>query len=130
VRGAKRELSVVSDTTGQALTTKKKRKAPKTAFKPGVEWRGNAKGRPIGARNRFSEEYVNDFHDVWRRMGKAAIEELAVERPLDFVRIGAMILSKQVDQSEDQTGGFLEVLKALGRASRPRDREPITIEHA
>jgi hypothetical protein len=111
----------VSDTTGRALTTKKRRKAPKTAFKPGAEWCGNAKGRPIGARNRFSEQYVNDFHDVWRRRGKAAIEQLADERPGDFVKIGAAILSKQGDFNQEQSDGFLEVLIALGRASRSRD---------
>ena len=63
---------------------------------------------------------------MWRTHGKRAIQQLAAKRPGDFVRIGATILSKQVDLSEDHAGGFLEVLEALRRASR----RPITIEHA
>jgi hypothetical protein len=46
---------------------------------------------------------------------------LAAKRPVDFVKIGATILSKQVDFNQDQENPFLEVLKALGRASRSRE---------
>ena len=97
------------------------RRGPGRLFKPGAEWRGNAAGRPPGARNRYSEDYLNDFHDVWRRRGKAAIEELAEERPGDFVRIGAAILTKQGEYNQEHADGFLEVLVALGRASRSRE---------
>ena len=99
------------------------------AWKPGVS--GNPAGRPPGARNRFSEQYVNDFHDVWRTHGKKAIQELAAKRPSDFVRIGAAILTKHGEYNQEHTDGFLEVLVALGRASRSRDiaaRREITLE--
>ena len=102
-------------------TAKKVRRGPGRPFKPGAEWRGNAAGRPPGARNRYSEDYLNDFHDVWRTHGKKAIVQLATKRPGDFVKIGAAILSKQGDFNQEQSDGFLEVLIALGRASRSRD---------
>ena len=102
-------------------TAKKVRRGPGRPFKPGAEWRGNAAGRPPGARNRYSEDYLNDFHDVWRTHGKKAIQELAAKRPSDFVRIGAAILTKHGEYNQEHADGFLEVLVALGRASRSRE---------
>jgi hypothetical protein len=89
------------------------------AWKPGQS--GNPAGRPLGARNRYSEDYINDFHDVWRTHGKKAIQKLAAKRPGDFVKIGATILSKHGEFNQDQADSFLEVLQYLGRASRSKE---------
>jgi hypothetical protein len=115
---------------GDAVNTgrKQRKKLPGRPFEKGVS--GNPAGRPPGARNRYSEEYINDFHDVWRTHGKKAIVQLATKRPADFVRIGAAILSKQAGEyDQENADSFLGVLVALGRASRSRDDIPaITLE--
>lgn len=67
---------------------------------------GNPKGRPKGSRNKFAEQFLSDFLADWENHGAAAIVAMREESPKDYVKIGAMILPKQVEV----TVGELEAL--------------------
>ena len=46
-------------------------------FQPGQS--GNPAGRPLGARNRLAETFLEDIYAVWRQHGRKAVEKLAIE---------------------------------------------------
>ena len=60
---------------------------------------GNAggPGRPRGARNKFSEAYVEDVFASWKKGGKKVIEKVMKERPDVYLRVVAQLLPKDLD---------------------------------
>jgi hypothetical protein len=111
------------DSTGQ-LVVPRKPKGPgreSTQFKPGAEWRGNARGRPKGVKNEINREFLLAVQAEWMKHGKAAIAKMRTRNPARFVEMVARLLPKEHSVDEDQADGFLEVLVALGRASRSRE---------
>jgi hypothetical protein len=69
-------------------------KQPGQPWKPGQS--GNPAGRPKGSRNKFSEEFINDFYADWLAGGADAIRRTREERPSDYLKVAVAILPKQV----------------------------------
>ncbi len=61
--------------------------------------KGNAggPGRPMGARNKFSEAYVEDVFASWKKNGKKVIEKVMKERPEVYLKIVAQLITKDID---------------------------------
>ena len=61
--------------------------------------KGNAggPGRPMGARNKFSEAYVEDVFASWKENGKKVIEKVMKERPEVYLKIVAQLITKDID---------------------------------
>jgi hypothetical protein len=57
---------------------------------------GNPAGRPKGSRNKFSEQFIDDFYADWLAGGAEAIRRAREERPSDYLRVAVTILPKQV----------------------------------
>lgn len=64
-------------------------------FAPGVS--GNPNGRPKGARTKLSEDFCQALLDDFSENGADAIRLMRAERPGDYAKMIAGILSKEVD---------------------------------
>src|SRR3974377_1486634 len=64
-------------------------------YKPGQS--GNPKGRPKGSRNKLSEEFFRDLCDAWQAFGEPALMTAALTHPLEFVRVVAQLMPKDVE---------------------------------
>jgi len=64
-------------------------------FKPGKS--GNPKGRPKGSRNKLSEDFFRDLSEAWQAFGKPALMTAAWTHPVEFVRVVAQLMPKDVD---------------------------------
>lgn len=64
-------------------------------FKPGQS--GNPDGRPKGSRNKLSTNFLNDCLEAWNNNGKAALRDMATEKPADFAKMVAGIIPKEFD---------------------------------
>jgi hypothetical protein len=64
---------------------------------------GNPAGRPIGARGRFSQQFIADLSDAWAEHGATALARTAKEYPDRFVGICAHLIPKDVQVSISAT---------------------------
>ena len=62
-----------------------------TQFKVG---QSGGPGRPKGARNRFSEDYVEAFAADFEEHGVAVIKRIRVEQPAVYLKLAAMLVPK------------------------------------
>ena len=62
---------------------------------------GNPAGRPKGSRNKFSEQFVDDFYADWLAGGADAIRRTREDRPSDYLKVAVAILPKQVKVEHD-----------------------------
>ena len=59
----------------------------------------NPKGRPVGSRCKFQEDYFRHFHDLWQRRGAEVLEELAND-PKALAYLAGSHMTKQVEIAE------------------------------
>ena len=53
-------------------------------------------GRPPGAKNKLSEDFIEDFHEAWLEGGKKALKHMAENDPSGFVKCAAGLMPKDV----------------------------------
>ena len=95
---------------------------------------GNPNGRPVGARGRFSERFVNDIADAWGKYGAAIVEQMATTEPVRFAELCARLIPKDVQVSltarlpgnlePDEWTALLELLGAVRTALPGDQRKP------
>ena len=82
-----------------AESTEQNRRMAKAAhlapyqFKPGHC--GNPSGRPLGARNKLSETFLEDVYAAWQEHGKQALDTMAENDPGAFVKVAASLMPRE-----------------------------------
>ena len=84
-----------ADAADSDSTVRKHRQRGLIPWKPGQS--GNPKGRPRGSRNKLSEEFFRDLCDAWQAFGKPALMTAAWTHPIEFVRVVAQLMPKDVE---------------------------------
>jgi hypothetical protein len=70
-------------------------------------------GRPVGSRNKLSEEFLRDLHLAWTTHGSAVLDRIITDRPeILFLAMTKLALVHPVEQSQPQEFDY-----------RPRPRE-------
>jgi hypothetical protein len=64
---------------------------------------GNPSGRPKGARNKLTEDFLSDVLDQWQVSGKQAIVDMIAEKPGDFVKMVAGLVPKEATLNVNNT---------------------------
>jgi len=87
----------------------KKQPVPRglTPWKPGQS--GNPAGRPVGARNRFAEQFCKDLADKWEACGADVIDKVVADDPAKFLSICAGLIPRELALTlEARTPGGLD----------------------
>jgi len=96
---------------------------PKTGlFKQGHS--GNPQGRPVGARCKLQEAFLEDLQASWEQHGKNVIETVIADRPQDYLKVVANLLPRDVNlnlnENTDLTDAqLIERIRRLDAAIGP-----------
>jgi hypothetical protein len=128
---------MTAEPNAEPETTGKQRADYATRFKPGNP------GRPKGSRNALGEDFLKALHDSFKTGGIAAIEACRDGDPVQYVKIIASILPKELnvklDAFEEMTDDELidrirtlegAVNAALGRTGETTDGAKAPDRHA
>ena len=69
---------------------------------------GNPAGRPVGARGRFSQQFVENMRASWERHGAAVMDRVAAEYPDRYLGIAAHLVPKEVTATIEAGHGGLD----------------------
>lgn len=82
---------------------------------------GNPGGRPVGARNRVTADFLRELADHFATEGRRAIERMCEEDPSAYVKVVASLLPKEATVSAQLFGATLsddELITAIGLIER------------
>jgi hypothetical protein len=90
-----------------------------TLFRPGAEWRGNAKGRPPGSRNKISELFIDDLYAAWREHGPDIIRYSIVKNPVAVLQAVSQLVPKDFQVRVEAGESFRTLLQAINSGTLP-----------
>ena len=97
-------------------------KQAETQFKPGQS--GNPKGRPLSARNKLGEQFLEALQQDFEEHGVAAIQVVRAEKPDQYLKVIASLMPKDINLNVNQFDGMtddelVERIRALDATLRP-----------
>lgn len=92
----------------------------------------NGGGRPKGSRNRLGEQFLDDLYALWETDGVAALKQARDEKPMEFVKMVAGLLPKELlvlkdpisEMSDEEIAGALDILRGMVAGSGERAHKP------
>lgn len=85
---------------------------------------GNPNGRPKGSRNKLGEAFLDALHQDFSEHGQAAIVQVRIEKPDQYLKVIASILPRDLnvnintnDEMTDEQ--LIERIRSLDAAIRP-----------
>lgn len=72
-------------------------------FQPGQS--GNPSGRPLGARNKLSEDFLQALSEDFAAHGKAAITKTRDEKPDQYLKVIASLMPRDVNLTVNEFEG-------------------------
>src|SRR5258708_6772034 len=91
----------------------------KGRFLPGNSGFG---GRPLGSRNKFSNQYIDDFYEVWQQEGKSALIRAARQSPARYIAVAAALIPQHFKVEQEHTIAGLSVEELRERLKEARAR--------
>jgi hypothetical protein len=88
---------------------------------PYKKWKGNAKGRPKGARHKIAVRFLEEFLEVWTVEGKNALYKMAREYPEKFVTVAASLIPKHDLEDIEDRGLTINLVKHILPDQRSSD---------
>ena len=96
--------------TAAAATTAKKQPRGRP-FRPGQS--GNLKGRPKGARNRLSTQFLEALETDFNQAGPQAIAVVREKKPEVYMRVVADLLPKEANMNVEAGEAFVELWRRI-----------------
>jgi Family of unknown function (DUF5681) len=91
---------------------------PAHLWKPGQS--GNPNGRPVGAKQRLSEDFVEALLKDFCQHGASAIEACRVEKPEAYLTVISRVLPKDVNLKSDASEAFVKIWEAIANGLAER----------
>src|SRR5438132_1428685 len=103
-------------------------------FQRGVPSDGNGGGRPAGSRNKLQARFLADLLADYETHGAGAIKICRVEKPVEYLKIIASILPKElivdqgvlVDLSDEELSSYVGLLQRMQMAKLPAEESEAT----
>lgn len=80
-------------------------------FAPGTS--GNPGGRPMGARQRLSEDFINALSDDFAKHGVAVVQQVREEKPVAYLELVAALMPKNVNVEHSGASAFAALWDAI-----------------
>jgi hypothetical protein len=90
---------------------------------------GNPKGRPIGAKAVFSQDFIRNVHEAWQQHGAPALNMVAQTDPAAFLKVCASLMPRDVaigisaDVRVEHAVSALEAYRLLKQTSTTKLRQ-------
>ena len=92
-------------------------------WKPGQS--GNPMGRPKGSKNKISEKFLENLQDNWEKHGIGALEKAAENDPMQYVKMVASLVPRELKQETSINISFIEALKQINQSETELLNEPV-----
>ena len=92
-------------------------------WKPGQS--GNPMGRPKGAKNKISEKFLENLQDNWEKHGVNALEKAAESDPMQYVKMVASLVPRELMKETSINISFIEALKQINQSEANLLEEPV-----
>jgi hypothetical protein len=93
---------------------------------------GPGPGRPLGIRNKVSKRFLEDVYESWQKHGRDALEYLGKRKPVEFARLVAGVLPKElIFESVTDTTSVEDldvIISTLRQHLLSKPGEPLLIE--